>query len=126
MWGGSEYADGQVVWSIVDGLRSGVGGNIESEADQEIVFDTHSRSTSYDSSKRESAANGPEDVFGNWGRNGSGSGTQALNLRHRDKSATRAVRPETDVSVGVTLGCERNLTMLFARCTSRPLRTSRI
>jgi hypothetical protein len=85
----SEYADGQVVWSLVDALRGGVPGDAPEEGD---MFD-HSRSTSYASSRRDSES---LDVFG--GARTLGRGTPGLTFRHRDRGRENVPRPETNVS----------------------------
>ncbi|WVQ86112.1 hypothetical protein IAT38_008280 [Cryptococcus sp. DSM 104549] len=93
-----EYADGQVVWSIVDALRTSVAGSVDGE---EYVFDgEHSRSSSYSSRRDSTLTAGGSDAFnGAWPRNGGlASGVQGLNFRHRDRSSAAAKpRPPTDV-----------------------------
>ncbi|WWC92465.1 uncharacterized protein L201_007423 [Kwoniella dendrophila CBS 6074] len=100
----TEYADGQVIWNIVDALRTSVTGSIDGE---EYTFDNsqanpHSRSTSYSSSVRNSIIPEDGDVFKSAGNNagwpkGLGNGTAGLNFRHRDRNATSKPRPPTDV-----------------------------
>ncbi|WRT70858.1 uncharacterized protein IL334_007857 [Kwoniella shivajii] len=103
----TEYADGQVVWNIVDALRTSVAGSVDGE---EYTFDAprpHSRTTSYTSSLRKSVINENEDVFqmagssAGWPRGPNGTsfnaGTQGLNLRHRDRDGPQKPRPPTDV-----------------------------
>ncbi|WWD20844.1 hypothetical protein CI109_105321 [Kwoniella shandongensis] len=91
-----EYADGQVVWNIVDALRTSVSGSLDGE---EYGFDAaHSRSTSYASSRRDSSAPGEGgDVFAAGWPKGGGIGVPGLNLRHRDRNNVPKPRPPTDV-----------------------------
>ncbi|WVQ63548.1 uncharacterized protein L199_001701 [Kwoniella botswanensis] len=99
----TEYADGQVIWNIVDALRTSVTGSVDGE---EYTFDTpggpHSRSTSYSSSVRNSVIPEDEDVFHAAGNNAGwpqalGNGTAGLNFRHRDRNVPKKPRPPTDV-----------------------------
>ncbi|KAK8850669.1 hypothetical protein IAR55_004589 [Kwoniella newhampshirensis] len=91
-----EYADGEVVWSIVDALRTSVTGSVDGE---EYAFDSaHSRSTSYASSRRDSSMpveGGDMSPLG-WPKHG-GVGVAGLNFRHRDRDAVPKPRPPTDV-----------------------------
>ncbi|WVW80598.1 hypothetical protein I302_102584 [Kwoniella bestiolae CBS 10118] len=99
----TEYADGQVIWNIVDALRTSVTGSVDGE---EYTFDTpgapHSRTTSYSSSVRNSVIPEDDDVFHAAGNNAGwpkalGNGTAGLNFRHRDRNVVKKPRPPTDV-----------------------------
>ena len=95
----SEYADGQVVWSLVDGLRSDVTAQADSQAVVTSSFNGLSRHASYDSSHRGSnTPNAESDLFIQSIKRNT-SGTQGLNLRSKEKPTTSAMRPETDVSI---------------------------
>ncbi|KAK4684811.1 hypothetical protein P7C73_g5353, partial [Tremellales sp. Uapishka_1] len=91
-----EYADGQVVWNIVDALRTSTSGPVNSESDFDL---THSRNNSsvYDSTSRPGSMMNPETqeshAAGPWGKKG--YATPALKFRTRDRS--QAPRPETNV-----------------------------
>ncbi|WWC72730.1 uncharacterized protein I206_106694 [Kwoniella pini CBS 10737] len=99
----TEYADGQVIWNVVDALRTSVAGSIH---DEEYIFDStanpHSRSTSYSSSVRNSIIpeNGdishPSGQSAGWPKALS-NGTAGLNFRHRDRNVGNRPRPPTDV-----------------------------
>nr|XP_018259868.1 uncharacterized protein I303_07940 [Kwoniella dejecticola CBS 10117]OBR82026.1 hypothetical protein I303_07940 [Kwoniella dejecticola CBS 10117] len=101
---GSEYADGQVIWNIVDALRTSVTGSVDGE---EYTFDStaapHSRSGSYSSSVRHSIIPENGDVFQSAGNSAAGwpkalgNGTAGLNFRHRDRNIGPRPRPPTDV-----------------------------
>lgn len=91
----SEYADGKVVWSLVDALR-------DEDEDEEIGFGTpgnlqypqpHSRTDSLDS-KRDSQRDSSGDVFA--GPTNLSAKTAGLLFRHRDRGPS-AARPPTDV-----------------------------
>jgi hypothetical protein len=93
----SEYADGQVVWSLVDALRGGIPGMLEvpdEEEEEDDEYIAHSRGTSFASSRR--GSEGVSDVFGN--SRTLGRGTQGLTFRHRDRAVPEGPRPETNVS----------------------------
>ncbi|WVN89783.1 uncharacterized protein L203_105013 [Cryptococcus depauperatus CBS 7841] len=91
-----EYADGQVVWSIVDALRTSAAGS----ADEESQFGRRrSRSSSYSSTRRDSALMPEKGDFINdtWSRPSLTKGIGALNLRHKDRHSVAKPRPPTDV-----------------------------
>ena len=88
----SEYADGKVVWSLVDALRDGLGGSTDVSSTR-----PDSRTESFDSSLRDSARNSDSDVFAN-GTTGLLANTPALTFRHRDRGPSVA-RPPTDVGL---------------------------
>ncbi|WWC65329.1 uncharacterized protein I303_107947 [Kwoniella dejecticola CBS 10117] len=100
----TEYADGQVIWNIVDALRTSVTGSVDGE---EYTFDStaapHSRSGSYSSSVRHSIIPENGDVFQSAGNSAAGwpkalgNGTAGLNFRHRDRNIGPRPRPPTDV-----------------------------
>ncbi|WVQ95341.1 hypothetical protein IAU59_002438 [Kwoniella sp. CBS 9459] len=106
----TEYADGRLVWNIVDALRTSVSGSADGE---EYTFDgagvvPHSRNTSLSSSVRNSYPVAEGDVFGgphsqNHDQRGMGwpsgiaAGTQGLNFRHRERSGAAKPRPPTDI-----------------------------
>ncbi|WVF67775.1 hypothetical protein IAT40_002536 [Kwoniella sp. CBS 6097] len=103
----TEYADGRLVWNIVDALRTSVSGSVDGE---EYTFDgagavPHSRNTSLSSSVRDSFSVAEGDVFSAHSRNQSGmgwprgiaAGTQGLNFRHRERSGAVKPRPPTDI-----------------------------
>ncbi|OCF45522.1 hypothetical protein I317_00424 [Kwoniella heveanensis CBS 569] len=103
----TEYADGRLVWNIVDALRTSVSGSVDGE---EYTFDgagavPHSRNTSLSSSVRDRYSVTAGDVFGAHPQNQSGmgwprgiaAGTQGLNFRHRERSGAAKPRPPTDI-----------------------------
>ncbi|ORX40791.1 hypothetical protein BD324DRAFT_21337 [Kockovaella imperatae] len=81
----TEYADGKLVWSLVDGLRD------VDEVDGPEPFGLHSRNTSVDSAyPSEKEDLGDAEALDT-------QGIAGLNLRHRDR-AQPLDRPPTNVS----------------------------
>ncbi|WVR08737.1 hypothetical protein IAU60_005795 [Kwoniella sp. DSM 27419] len=103
----TEYADGQVVWNIVDALRDPAAneqdaGVAEMDDIKYDSIDPHSRTTSYSSAgPREGDVEGVHARAGSagWPRGMSAfsAGTQGLNFRHRDRNASARPRPPTDI-----------------------------
>jgi len=102
----SEYADGKLVWSLVDALRA-------RDDSEDIAFGSpggfgvgrHSQSTSF-SSRPDNRDSGGEAVgpgsgsHGLTGLTGLTSHTEGLTFRHRERGLGEP-RPPTNVSLGV-------------------------
>ncbi|TYJ53886.1 hypothetical protein B9479_005435 [Cryptococcus floricola] len=97
-----EYADGRVIWSIVDALRTSVTNSVDGE---DYYFNrNHSRtssyaSTSYASTRRDSVMTGfGSDVFTNDNRAGPmGGKISALSNRQSYRKSLAKPRPPTDI-----------------------------
>lgn len=97
----SEYADGRVVWSMVDGLRDGYEDDPASNPDDS--FYGHSRQDSFASTgSSQNGGNAPS-----WPAN---YNTPALNLRHRDRGAGAI---PSGSSVAAADGQPRPVTVVF-------------
>lgn len=80
----SEYADGRVVWAVVDGLRDD-----DELPNADYSFSSHSRNDSFASNDSSSQ----NDRAGPWPGKAN-SNTPALNFRHRDRGQLNEPRPE--------------------------------
>ncbi|WVQ70794.1 hypothetical protein IAR50_000316 [Cryptococcus sp. DSM 104548] len=99
-----EYADGRVIWSIVDALRTSVTNSVDGE---DYSFNrNHSRtssyaSTSYASTRRDSVMTGRgSDVFTNdsvYKAGPMGSNVTGLNARQNHRKSLAKPRPPTDI-----------------------------
>ncbi|KAL7420824.1 hypothetical protein Q5752_004777 [Cryptotrichosporon argae] len=99
-----EFADGRVVWNVVDGLRDGLRSNSISDVSVGPRDSSYSYLYNLDSPRAPPGTLEParresdtvavsRDEPGRWGM----GGTKALNLRHRDRGKDDGPRPDTRV-----------------------------